>query len=960
MGFGIWSMHYIGMLAFRLPVPVQYDWPTVLLSLLAAIFASAIALFVVSRRRMGWIRAVTASVFMGGGIAAMHYTGMTAMRLPAMCQWSPALVGLSVVLAIAISLVALCLTFYFREDKRLWSWRKALSAVVMGAAIPIMHYTGMAAATFTPSPLDLDKMTHAVSVSSLTAAGVSIVTFIVLGLVLLAGLGVDSLSDTRQLMIRYFASLGAISLLAILSTLLVFEHGQEQQSDTRLINIAGRQRMLSQAITKDALLLARAPDQAAREDLTTDLASLDATWEQEHIALRNGGVLLGGPVKNSREVREMFAELEPQYSAMAGAVRELLGKLKGQGAPAEISAEVHTILTENRPYLQSMDRIVFQYDREATAEHNRNALLHFLLLLSILGALLLQGLVVLRPALGRIQNSISHLVEAKQQVQRKAAFVELLQLVAAAANEATSAEAALQFTVDRICQHSGWPVGHVYFCAPKNTAKLTSSEVWHFDDASQFETFRKATCETPLVIGRGLPGRVAESAQPLWIPDINEDTNFPRREAALDLGVKGAFGFPVVAQGEVVAVLEFFSGRIEEPDNELLQVMANVGAQLGQVVERKRAAEALQEAETRFRLLVEQLPAVPYVAEPGASGHWYYVSPQIESMLGFSPEEWMADRDLWFRQIHPEDREAILAEEKAAEARGEPFQFEYRMFTRGGQLVWIHDMCTLVQDPASGRRILRGVLFDITERKLAREELACKADELARSNAELEQFAYVASHDLQEPLRMVASYTQLLARRYKGKLGPEAEEFINFAVDGANRMQQLIQDLLSYSRVTRRGKALSLTETEAACSAAIGNLQESIKDANASVGVAPLPALLADGTQLTQLFQNLIGNAIKYRNERKPEIHVAARSSGKEWVFSVQDNGIGIEPQYFERIFQMFQRLHTRREYSGTGIGLAVCRKIVERHGGRIWVESEPGRGSTFLFTIPRTERMEQ
>src|SRR5215470_2869425 len=202
MGIGIWSMHYIGMLAFRLPVPVQYDWPTVLLSLLAAILASAIALIVVSRKTMGWMRAVLASIFMGGGIATMHYTGMNAMRLPAMCSCSAPLVTLSIVLAVVISLVALWLTFHFREENRFWSWRKALSAVVMGAAIPIMHYTGMAAATFTPSTLDPEQLNHAVSVSSLTVAGISTVTFIVLGLVLLVSLGIDSLSDTRQLAVR--------------------------------------------------------------------------------------------------------------------------------------------------------------------------------------------------------------------------------------------------------------------------------------------------------------------------------------------------------------------------------------------------------------------------------------------------------------------------------------------------------------------------------------------------------------------------------------------------------------------------------------------------------------------------------------------------------------------------------------------------------------------------------------
>lgn len=401
----------------------------------------------------------------------------------------------------------------------------------------------------------------------------------------------------------------------------------------------------------------------------------------------------------------------------------------------------------------------------------------------------------------------------------------------------------------------------------------------------------------------------------------------------------------------------------------------------------------LNERDDLFRLITEK--AADMIAVVDTKGHRVYNSPSYERIMGYSPEELGATSS--FEQIHPDDREKIKAAAAEASHSGVGRRIEYRMRHKDGSWRVLESTASTILDPEGNVNKLVIVNRDITERKRAetalqeykihleelvemrtaelsraneqlerdiierngaQQELTRKLEELARSNADLEQYAYVASHDLQEPLRMVISYTQLLARRYQGKLDASADEFIGFAVDGASRMQQLIQDLLSYSRLTIRGKALQFTETGAPCNAALENLRESIKNSNAEVGVGPLPTVLADATQLAQLFQNLIGNAIKYCNKRRPQIRVDARPNGNEWIFSVHDNGIGIEPQYFERIFQMFQRLHTRKDYSGTGIGLAICRKIVERHGGKIWVESHPGQGSTFLFTIPQAEKM--
>jgi light-regulated signal transduction histidine kinase (bacteriophytochrome) len=239
-----------------------------------------------------------------------------------------------------------------------------------------------------------------------------------------------------------------------------------------------------------------------------------------------------------------------------------------------------------------------------------------------------------------------------------------------------------------------------------------------------------------------------------------------------------------------------------------------------------------------------------------------------------------------------------------------------------------------------------------THLSLELEERRRAEQELARSNAELEQFAYVASHDLQEPLRMVASFTQLLAKRYRGKLDADADEFIGFAVDGATRMQLLLNDLLAYSRVGTRRKPFAMIACDSVLRDALANLKPAIEESGAAITYEPLPIVRGDEVQLIQLFQNLIGNAVKFHGQEPLQVHISAKLQDGDWVFAVRDNGIGIAPEQQERIFLIFQRLHHRSEYPGTGIGLALCHRIVERHGGRIWVESEVGKGATFYFTI--------
>ncbi|WP_445244719.1 ATP-binding protein [Microcoleus sp. OTE_8_concoct_300] len=272
----------------------------------------------------------------------------------------------------------------------------------------------------------------------------------------------------------------------------------------------------------------------------------------------------------------------------------------------------------------------------------------------------------------------------------------------------------------------------------------------------------------------------------------------------------------------------------------------------------------------------------------------------------------------------------------------------------------LHEKNQILQQEISTRRAVEKALQEqnlvlqqeISNRQRAESALLKSNQELARSNAELEQFAYVASHDLQAPLATIASYAQLLEKRYKDQLDSQASKFIGNIVLGCTRMQTLIDDLLEYSRVGRSQKPFQLTDCNQAVEQALANLQGAIRETQAVVTYSELPAVMGDISQLVQLFQNLVGNSIKYRHDAPPVVHITACKQEKDWLFSVSDNGIGIATQHQARIFQIFQRLHTQKEYSGTGIGLAICQKIVERHGGYIWVESKPGQGSTFYFTV--------
>jgi PAS domain S-box-containing protein len=387
---------------------------------------------------------------------------------------------------------------------------------------------------------------------------------------------------------------------------------------------------------------------------------------------------------------------------------------------------------------------------------------------------------------------------------------------------------------------------------------------------------------------------------------------------------------------------------------------------------RKLAESQLRKMEARYRALVEEIPAVTFMASLGEGANELYVSPQIEALVGFSQREWLENPILWYTQLHPDDRPRWHVEFAHTCATGEPFQSVYRFIARDGRVVWVRGEAKLVRDDRGEPLCLQGVAFDITAIKEADEGLKAmnqtleqrvaertavaerRAQELERSNAALEQFGYIIAHDLRQPLRTIKSYTQKLAERHLGKHDAATDDSLNRTNNAADRMRVLIDDLLAYSRVSTQGKDPGSADCDGAVAAACGNLEAAIVECAAAITCDAMPTVMADGTQVAQLFQNLIANALKFRADASPKIHISARREGDQWFFSVTDNGIGIEPQYLERIFGLGERLHSIAKYPGNGIGLATCQKIVERHGGKIRAQSPGlGQGCTFCFDLP-------
>lgn len=379
----------------------------------------------------------------------------------------------------------------------------------------------------------------------------------------------------------------------------------------------------------------------------------------------------------------------------------------------------------------------------------------------------------------------------------------------------------------------------------------------------------------------------------------------------------------------------------------------------------KRVQERTQQLQTTNQLLQQSRERLNLALQASGDAWWHWNlatdehewSSQSSTMLGYAEDELEPSYFTWEKLVHPEDLPWVVEKLNAyLEDATTSYAFDYRMRTKSGEWKWIANLGKVVERDEQGQPLrMAGMNHDISDRKRAEQELQQLNTQLLRSNQELSQFAYVASHDLQEPLRKIRNFTELLAQRYQGELDEAGDRYIRYITDGAVRMQELISDLLSYSRVGRTALNIQSINLETTLQEVKSDLEIAIKDKKAVITAGTLPTVSADPTQMKQLLQNLISNAVKYCQDDVPTVRIWATQTDGTWTISVKDNGIGIDPQFSERIFVIFQRLHNKSTYSGTGIGLAICKKIVECYGGQIWVESQEGRGSTFSFTLPIT-----
>ena len=484
-----------------------------------------------------------------------------------------------------------------------------------------------------------------------------------------------------------------------------------------------------------------------------------------------------------------------------------------------------------------------------------------------------------------------------------------------------------------VCQMLDWDVAA--FWRPHAVEQYLYCSLVSVREGCDFPQLEAATLETRFASGEGLPGRVWSTGKPAWIDDVTVDSNFPRATGARIDGIHAGFAFPVVAGDTILGVVEFFSQDRRDPDEDVLLTFQSFGSDLGQYLSRAML-------ERQFEQVVSMGPDALVISN--RQGEIVLANSRAADLFGYPEEGALVGASL----------QALLPDVSESGKRRRIGDKSYTALRQDGSQ-FVADVTSTPLDSEKGVLSISAIR-DVTEAQQKVTSIKTLNRQLSKSNQELEDFAYVASHDLQEPLRAVVGYTSLLEKRYAPSLDDQARKYVQGAQDGARRMQILIEDLLSYSRVDSQGKPLENVDLKIVFASVIESLEPAMEEAGAQVLFeGELPVVLGDRSQLYQLFQNLISNALKFRADSSPVVSIETSTCDKDSRIIVSDNGIGFDMEYKETIFMMFKRLHTREEYPGTGIGLAICKKIVDRHGGSISVESEPGIGTKFIVGLRRS-----
>jgi len=496
--------------------------------------------------------------------------------------------------------------------------------------------------------------------------------------------------------------------------------------------------------------------------------------------------------------------------------------------------------------------------------------------------------------------------------------------------------------------------------------RLKGNRLYNWSTPSLSDTFRSAIEGGEIGERVGSCGTAAFRKEKVVVTDIENDPLWADfRELAAQEGLRSCWSFPIMdSHNQVMGTFAIYYKKPKSPTKEEESTLERAKNLLMIILENKLAMEAVKSSNRNYDMVA--------LATNDAIWDWDIETGEVtrtgqglQIFFGYDPKKASEEKDFWNKRVHPDDLGALLANRAVviADPTRLYWEDEYRFQKSDGKYAYVFDRGYIIRDEKGKALRLLGATRDITERKESEAlllelntRLKQRADELAASNVELERFAYIASHDMQEPLRMITSFLQLFKKKYEDQIDETAEQYIHFAMDGADRMKKLIMDLLEYSRVGSNKGNFEPVDPTLVVNEVINVFMGRIEEMKATVKVGELPATItANRIQLFQLFQNLVGNALKYHSGESPLIEINGTEEDSHYLFSVKDNGIGIKPIFFEKIFVLFQRLHHKNEYSGTGIGLSVCKKIVERHGGKIWVTSEPGHGSCFYFTISKS-----